>query len=73
MNKVFKGIAFNCDPKVIEFKDFEVNESYTKIITLTNSSNSFNSFKLLPLKDNVIDFFEVTYKPPGRMSAGISC
>lgn len=42
-------------------------------IYLTNVSFSFNSFKLLPLSEKIRDFFDITYKPPGRMSAGMNC
>ena len=45
---------------------------HTQTILLTNVSYSFNSFKLLPLKDDVKDFFNVVYTPTGRMSAGLS-
>lgn len=38
----------------------------------TNVSFSFNSFKLLPLEDNIKDFFHIQYTPTGRMSAGLS-
>jgi len=39
---------------------------------VTNVSLSFNSFKLLSLDDEIKDFFEITYTPSGRMSAGLS-
>jgi len=39
---------------------------------VTNVSFSFNSFKLLPLADNIKDFFHIEYTPTGRMSAGLS-
>ena len=40
---------------------------------LTNGSFTFNSFKILPLKETIRDFFEIIYTPPGRVSAGMSC
>ena len=46
--------------------------SDTHTILLTNVSFSFNSFKLLPLEDNIKDFFHIQYTPSGRMSAGLS-
>ena len=46
--------------------------SHTQTILLTNVSFSFNSFKLLPLEDNIRDFFYIQYTPSGRMSAGLS-
>ena len=46
--------------------------SHTQTILLTNVSFSFNSFKLLPLSDNIKDFFHIVYTPTGRMSAGLS-
>ena len=41
--------------------------------TLTNTSYTFNNFTILDLDTAVRDFFDVIYKPPGRMSAGMSC
>ena len=46
--------------------------SHTQTILVTNVSFSFNSFKLLPLADNIKDFFHIVYTPTGRMSAGLS-
>lgn len=71
--KVFKGQAFVAHPDVIQFVDFEVGRTYRKKFTLTNTSYTFNSFRILPLSDDVIDFFEITFDKPGRMSAGVSC
>jgi hypothetical protein len=71
--KLFKGQAFVSHPEMIQFVDFEVGRVYKKRFTLTNTSYTFNSFKLLPLSDKVIDFFDITFEKPGRMSAGVSC
>ena len=35
-------------------------------------SFTFCSYKLLPLDTDIKDLFEITYVPPGRMSAGIT-
>lgn len=71
--KTFKGHAFVSSPAVLTYKDFQVGKIYRKKFILTNVSYSFNSFQLLPLKDDIIDFFEIKYEKPGRMSAGTSC
>lgn len=71
--KEFKGDAFASTPAVVLFKDFEINKVYKKNFTLTNVSYTFNSFKLLELEDEVMDFFVITFEKPGRMSAGMSC
>lgn len=71
--KVFRGDAFVSHPSRIEFVDFEVGKMYRKRFTLTNVSYTFNSFRILPLSDDIIDFFEITFEKPGRMSAGVSC
>lgn len=71
--KTFKGASFVSNPAVIEFKDFEPGKVYKKKFILTNVSYTFNSFQLLPLDDSFIDFFEIAYEKPGRMSAGVSC
>lgn len=71
--KMFQGDAFASTPSIILFKDFEVGRTYRKVFTLTNVSYTFNSFKMLDLKDDIIDFFTITFEKPGRMSAGMSC
>ena len=69
----FKGQSFVPKPATLSFIDFTVGEEYTQVFTLTNASYTFNSFKILPLDDAIIDFFEITFEKPGRMSAGVSC
>ncbi|MCQ2817863.1 MAG: hypothetical protein MJ252_11415 [archaeon] len=68
----FKGAGFIANPQVIEFKDFTVGKKVSMPIDVINISYNFNSFHLLPMDDNVIDFFEIDYKPCGRIPAGIS-
>ena len=65
--------AFLPKPAIVEFLDFEPGKEYKHKFSLTNTSLTFNSFKLLELPNNVRDFFEVSYDKPGRMSAGTSC
>ena len=71
--KIYKGSAFIPKPEKIVFKDFEVGSTYNISVILTNVSFTFNSFKLLPLELEIKDFFSVTFTPPGRMSAGLTC
>jgi hypothetical protein len=71
--KVFKGEAFAATPSTLLYKDFEVGKLYKKVLVLTNVSYTFNSFKLLDLDDEYVDFFTITFDRPGRMSAGMSC
>ncbi|ETW09786.1 hypothetical protein H310_00267 [Aphanomyces invadans] len=71
--KEFVGRAFLADPEVLWFKDFDVGRPQTLAFTLTNVSNTFNHFKLLPFPDDIRDFFDVKYDLPGRMSAGVTC
>eukprot|EP00831_Metopus_contortus_P076277 TRINITY_DN7033_c0_g1_i5.p1 TRINITY_DN7033_c0_g1~~TRINITY_DN7033_c0_g1_i5.p1 ORF type:complete len:272 (-),score=72.21 TRINITY_DN7033_c0_g1_i5:805-1554(-) len=68
----FKGTAFIAKPDVILFKDFEVGKTYKQKVLITNVSFSFNSYKVLPITDAYKDFFEITWAPSGRMSAGLS-
>jgi hypothetical protein len=70
--KTFKGASFISKPDKIVFKDFEIGRKYSQTIVLTNVSYTFNSYKLLPLDTDIKDLFEITYVPPGRMSAGIT-
>jgi len=71
--KTFEGQSFIPSPKVIEYLDFEANEKYKQVIEVTNVSLTFNQFKLLPMDDKILDFFDIGFDPPGRMSAGVSC
>ena len=71
--KEFKGQAFISKPEAIIFKDFTVGQKMKKRFTLTNTSFTFNHFKVLALADEIKDFFELTYTKPGRMSAGMTC
>lgn len=71
--KTFKGAAFIPKPEKFYFKDFDVGSSYTQTVTMTNVSFTFNSFKLLPLEPEIKDFFQISFSPPGKMSAGLTC
>ncbi len=72
LGKNFEGAGFSSKPEAIVYKDFEVGVPMTIQVELTNRSLGFNSFKLLPLDDEVIDFFDIGYRPCGRIPAGIS-
>ena len=54
--------AFISKPAELLFKDFEVGQTYTKIFTMTNVSYTFNSFKILDLEDEYVDFFNITFE-----------
>jgi hypothetical protein len=69
--KIYTGSGFISKPHEILFLDFEVNKKYKKVLIFTNVSYTFNSFKLLNIHDDFIDFFTVTYEKLGRMSAGV--
>jgi hypothetical protein len=71
--KEFQGQAFIPEPKTILFKDFELGQTYERKITLTNASYTFNTFKVLELKPEIKDLFEIQYTLPGKMSAGTTC
>ena len=45
MGREFHGEAFKPTPAVVLFKDFEVGQSYSQVITLTNISLARNTFK----------------------------
>ncbi|KAJ1455469.1 hypothetical protein M885DRAFT_554868 [Pelagophyceae sp. CCMP2097] len=71
--KTLTTTAFVAEPPVVLFEDFALGQRHHFQLKLTNVSLSFNSFKVLPLTDSHVDFFEVTYVKPGRMSAGTFC
>lgn len=47
MGKEFGGDAFITTPAVVEFKDFEVGQTYTQKIIITNRSYAKNTFRVL--------------------------
>lgn len=51
--KIFKGAAFIGKPDKIMFKDFDVGKSHYLTLVLTNVSNAFNSFNVLPLPQKI--------------------
>ena len=57
----------------IEFIDFKVGQVYKQTIRMTNVSYTFNTFKLKHLPDSIRDFFDIQYKLPGYISAGLTC
>ena len=73
MGREFKGDGFLMTPKEVVFKDFEVGETYRQKITLTNVFWTKNTFKVMEMPPEVRNFFEVEYKFPGLVSAGIAC
>ncbi|DBA92223.1 hypothetical protein WJX77_001787 [Trebouxia sp. C0004] len=73
MGREFEGEAFMPTPAVVLFKDFEVGQTYRRVITLTNTSLARNAFKVLELPADICDTVELQYKPPGHISAGLTC
>lgn len=71
--RTFHGPSFVSKPAELVFVDFELGKKYKKRFLFTNVSYTFNSFKYLDFDAGVIDFFQVTFDKPGRMSAGMSC
>ena len=53
----------------MRFEDFDVGETYSVKLTLTNISYSVNSFQLLPSPTDAISF---EYTPSGGLSPGLS-
>lgn len=52
--KGFKGEkAFIAKPSEIAFRDFVVGKPHYLVITITNVSNAFNSFNVLPLPEKI--------------------
>ena len=58
VGKTFSGAGFSSKPDKIVYKDFEVGIPMEVTIELTNCSLGFNSFKLLPLDDEIIVFYK---------------
>jgi hypothetical protein len=51
LGRQLDGPAFESTPRVIEFKDFGLNEPHLLTIILTNISPAANYFKVLPIED----------------------
>ncbi|XP_065062279.1 cilia- and flagella-associated protein 74-like [Rhopilema esculentum] len=71
--KEFKGAAFYSKPDVVVFKDFDLGQVYKKKVLLTNVSYSQNFCKLIGVSENLKDFLDIKFDPPGPMSAGLTC
>ena len=68
----FDKPGFISNPSKIIFKDFEIGKKMSITIDIVNISYSFNSFHLEPLDDEISYFFDIDYKPCGRIPAGMS-
>ncbi|XP_062505240.1 cilia- and flagella-associated protein 74-like isoform X2 [Corticium candelabrum] len=71
--KEFKGRPFNSKPEVIIFEDFDVGKTYHKKVVLTNVSYTINYCKLQGMSDSLANSIDITFDPPGVMSAGMTC
>ena len=60
-------------PEEVIFSDYEVGETYTQHLTLTNVSYTINTLKLIGMSTNLLDFIAVEFSPPGHLSAGRFC
>ncbi|XP_048471141.1 cilia- and flagella-associated protein 74 [Rhincodon typus] len=69
----FKGCPFYSKPDIIHFKNFDVGQTYKKKATLINASYGITFCRLIAITDCLKDFIEVDFKPPGQISAGMSC
>ncbi|XP_060708022.1 cilia- and flagella-associated protein 74 isoform X1 [Hemiscyllium ocellatum] len=69
----FKGCPFYSKPDVIHFKNFDISQTYKKKATLINASYGITFCRLIAITDCLKDFIEVDFKPPGQISAGMSC
>ncbi|XP_067826189.1 cilia- and flagella-associated protein 74 [Heptranchias perlo] len=69
----FKGCPFYSKPDIIHFQNFDVGKTYKKKAMLINASYGITFCRLIAISDHLKDFIEVEFKPPGQMSAGMSC
>jgi len=70
--KDFNKPGFATNPSKIVFKDFEVGKKMSLTVEIVNISYSFNSFHLQPLDDEITYFFDIDYRPSGRIPTGMS-
>ena len=57
MGKDFGGDAFITTPAVVEFKDFEVGQTYAQRVIITNRSYAKNTFRVLEVRDSCYGIF----------------
>ncbi|XP_042199680.1 cilia- and flagella-associated protein 74 isoform X1 [Callorhinchus milii] len=69
----FKGSPFYSKPDIIQFKNFDIGETYKMEVLLMNVSYSMTFCRLVDISDNLKDFISVEFKPPGQISAGMTC
>ncbi|XP_038630030.1 cilia- and flagella-associated protein 74 [Scyliorhinus canicula] len=69
----FKGCPFYSKPDIIHFQNFDVGQTYTKKAKLINASYGLTSCRLIAISECLKDFIETEFKPPGQISAGMSC
>lgn len=65
------GAPFSATPSHIEFDGCQSSNTYSTIVTLTNTSGQVNSFRLVSVPLELENFLEVKFQAPGRMSAGL--
>ncbi|KAJ3110624.1 hypothetical protein HDU96_006414 [Phlyctochytrium bullatum] len=68
---LYNLIPFVAEPAEVIFADYDPEKVYRKKVLITNTSCQVNTFKLLPLPVDIASYFEVSARPPGRMSAGM--
>nr|XP_033778536.1 cilia- and flagella-associated protein 74 isoform X2 [Geotrypetes seraphini] len=69
----FKGIPFYSKPAVINFKDFDTGKTYKKKVILINASYGINYCRLIGISEELKDFVQIHFVPPGQISPGMSC
>ena len=67
------GSAFYSAPKTVLFKDIEVGQTYKRKVVLTNVTYSLNTCKFISLSENLKNFVQIDFNPPGHISAGMTC
>ena len=68
--KIVSKSIFTFTPTQVIFKDYEPGKKYSQKVNLTNTSGFQNSYRLVNLSEELQDYFEVVFVPPGKMSAG---
>ena len=65
--------TFLSRPRIISFRDFELDQTYVKEVELTNVSWTINRFKRIVVDEHLEDIVTVKYDFPGLLSAGMTC
>ena len=62
----------SCEPRIIEFLDYEPSKIYSKQLSVINKSKGSISFHFENFEENRYDVFNLQFQSSGKLAAGLS-